>query len=139
MKISKFFPPYYKSNDLDKCTLKVDYQKKFGVYFIKDNATNEIVYIGNSSTNLYKTIYRHFQEWNDRRQFRNIYNKYGYTIRIILTTPTQAPKLEAYLIQKMQPKDNQIKYDNATYFKDIKLKDIAPITKNDIIDENAPY
>jgi hypothetical protein len=39
----------------------------------------------------------------------------------------------------MQPKDNTLKYENATYFKDIKLKDIAPITKDDIIDDNAPY
>jgi excinuclease UvrABC nuclease subunit len=138
MKISKFFPPYYKSNNLDKCTLKTDYQKKAGVYFIKDN-TNTIIYIGHSSTNLYKTIYRHFQEWNDRRQFRHIYDKYGYTVRVITTTPTQAPRVEAYLIQKMQPRDNEIKYENATYFKDIKLKDIEPLSKDEIIDDNAPY
>jgi excinuclease UvrABC nuclease subunit len=138
MKISKFFPPYYKSNDLDKCTLKTDYQKKSGVYFIKDN-TNTTIYIGHSSTNLYKTIYRHFQEWNDKRQERKVYNKFNYTIRIITTTPTQAPRLETYLIKKLKPRDNEIKYNNLIEFKEVKIKDIEPLKPIDIFDEEAPF
>lgn len=136
MKISKFFPPYYEKNGVDHCTLKTDYLKKAGVYFIKENGI--IVYVGHSSTILYKTIYRHFQKWDDKRSERKVYNKYSCTIRIITTTPTQAPRLEGYLIQKMQPRDNEIKYDLIN-FDAVKLKDIAPIPKEDLIDEEAPF
>lgn len=33
----------------------------------------------------------------------------SYTVRIIFTTPLQAERLEAYLVNKYQPRDNDIK------------------------------
>lgn len=94
----------------------LDYKKKqSGVYFIKNNK-EEIVYVGFSSTNLYKTIYRHFQTWNDNRpnevkEKRYVYPK-EYKVRILFTTPEKATILEKYLIKKMQPRDNREKYIN---------------------------
>jgi hypothetical protein len=38
-------------------------ENKSGVYLIKSKRTNKIVYVGYSASNLYKTMYRHFQSW----------------------------------------------------------------------------
>ena len=91
----------------------LDYKKKqSGVYFIK-NTLDKIVYVGYSENNLYKTIYRHFQQWTDKtkQQPRFVYDK-KYKVRIIFTTPQRAAMLEKYLIKKMQPEDNSFKYQN---------------------------
>lgn len=64
-----------------------------GVYLIRSNRTQDIVYVGSSSTQLKKTIYRHFQQWTDRQQStgrmfdRHTFPKTGYQVRIIKTTP----------------------------------------------------
>ena len=74
MKASKFFTPYYKKNNNLKCSL--DHSKvkdKTGVYLIKQDS--KIVYVGYSIGSLYKTIYRHFQDWNDKAQDRKVYDK----------------------------------------------------------------
>lgn len=84
---------------------------KSGVYLIK-NPAGELVYIGFSSSNLYKTLYRHFQSWNDPTQVRVTYPKTGYTVRVVLTSPGRAAKLERALIVKNKPKDNPLKYEN---------------------------
>lgn len=83
-----------------------DYIGKKGVYLIKHKG--KIVYIGQSGSNLYKTITRHFQSWNDRSQIRITYpQSKAYTIRVVLTrTAKQAAKLERALILKLKPKDN---------------------------------
>ena len=98
-------------NDSGKPNLKMlsASKKQSGVYFIKDTA-GKIVYVGYSSTQLYKTIYRHFQEWNDKKQKRYIYPR-TYKVRIIFTTPARAALLEKYLINKFMPQDNEIFYD----------------------------
>lgn len=79
--------------------------KKSGVYLIM-NKKNEIVYIGFSGTNIYKTMYRHFQSWNDPTQVRATFPKKGYKIRVVFTTPVKAHKLEKALILKYKPKGN---------------------------------
>ena len=106
---TRWFNPY---NENGKPSLKI-LNKKFstGVYFIKSKRTGKIIYIGFSSSNLYKTIYRHFQTWNDSRD-RIVYNKTGYQVRIIFTPPKRAAELERYLINKMQPADNVQKYSS---------------------------
>lgn len=90
-----------------------------GVYLIRHIQSGSVVYVGSSTTQLKKTIYRHFQQWTDRqqstgRQFeRKTYPKKGYyEIRFIKCTAAQALKLEQALIIKLQPKDNPLKYDN---------------------------
>ena len=57
-----------------------------------------------------KTLYRHFQNWNDREQDRYTYNKNGYKVKIYQATKNTAPKLEKFLIDRYKPKDNKLKY-----------------------------
>jgi len=100
-----------------KPTLKHSYYKnKSGVYFIKSEKTGEIYYIGYSGNNIYRTLYHHFNEWNDKElqragKERRTYAKTGYKIRLILCTPLQASRLEKYLIDKMKPKHNKLQYE----------------------------
>lgn len=81
---------------------------KSGVYIIKENG--KIVYIGYSYSNLYKTITRHFQNWNHRYQrvvtYANLVHSNRYTIRVVFTSPNKAKKLEEALTTKYQPRDN---------------------------------
>lgn len=97
--------PYTKG----KCTFKA--RNKAGVYLIYKNT--ELVYVGYSASNCYKSFYRHFQSWNDKRQQRVVYNPTDESIktRIIYTnTAAQADKLEKALIIKYRPKDNIQQY-----------------------------
>lgn len=98
--------PFYTSN-------------KPGVYLIKEN--NQIVYVGYSGYNLYKTMYRHFQSW-DSPQYRAVYSKNNNNIkvRVLYCLPSQAKKLEQALIQKYMPRDNQNKIYKYGYSKNEK-------------------
>ena len=103
MKISKWFEPYKNG----KPTLEYKKTQRPAVYFIREN--KKIVYVGYSTTNLYKTMYRHFQKWNDKQQERKVYDK-KTEVRVIFCTALQADRLETYLIQKLKPRDNAHKY-----------------------------
>ena len=87
-----------------------------GVYFIRSNRTGAIVYVGSSTTQLKKTIYRHFQQWTDKQKSNNrsfervTYAKTGYQIRFFKCTAEQALRMEKYLINKLEPRDNPLKY-----------------------------
>lgn len=92
-----------------------------GVYLIRHKQTGSIVYVGSSTTQLKSTIYRHFQQWTDKQQRtgrhfeRKTYPKTGYyEIRFFKCTADQALKIEKYLIRKLQPKDNPLKYERIT-------------------------
>jgi len=106
-------------------------ETKSGVYFIKEKSSGKIVYVGSSVGSLKKTIYRHFQIWNDRqpsnnRQFeRMTYPKEGYSIRVIYCTAGQAIHAEKYFIRKLQPRDNPIKYNNLTRGEASKAHEVA--------------
>lgn len=111
MKASKFFYPYFKKGKALKCSL--DHSKvkdRTGVYLIKQN--EKIVYVGYSIGSLYKTIYRHFQSWNDKAQERKVYDKTGVKIRVFFCTPKQADRLETFFIQKLKPRDNKQTYQS---------------------------
>ena len=92
--------------------------KKSGVYLIYKN--DVLRYVGMSKTDVYKTMYRHFQSWNDPTQVRTTYNGKSKDIRcrVVLCTPAQAVRLEKMLILKHKPKDNPNKYLS---FKPVKL------------------
>jgi excinuclease UvrABC nuclease subunit len=77
-----------------------------GVYVIYKN--EKIVYVGYSSYNVYKTLYRHFQSWYDETQKRIVYSKNDprIKVRVVYCSPTKAKKLETALIFKHKPKDN---------------------------------
>lgn len=121
MKRSRWFDPYFPPREGKRDTPQMSdtwLSKKSGIYFIRHKATRAVVYVGMSSSQLKKTIYRHFQEWNDRARKalwgdikRKSYPKQGYEVRFIYCSPTRAAKLEKYFIQKLQPKDNEQKYD----------------------------
>ena len=101
----KNIKPY---NEKGKPTFKKRNVK--GVYIIRNK--KDILYIGYSGTDLYKTMYRHFQKWNDKSQVRIEYkNINNLKIDIILTsTKLQASRLEKALIIKYKPKDNPDQY-----------------------------
>lgn len=101
---SSFLPPYTPQG---KTTFR-NADKKSGVYLIKEKG--QIVYVGYSGKNIYRTLYRHFQKWDHPYQKVTTYaDRDNYTVRVILTTPAQAERLEAYLVNKYQPRDNDIK------------------------------
>jgi excinuclease UvrABC nuclease subunit len=108
MKKSKFVPVYDAPKKV--CATVRACVGKSGCYIVKKN--NEIVYIGRSGSNLYKTIIRHFQDWKDNTQIRVTYpQSLNYTIRVVLCTPVQSLILEKALILKHKPKDNTLKYE----------------------------
>ena len=77
-----------------------------GCYLIK-NSSNEVVYVGYSSNNLYRTATRHFQSWDDPKQYRYTVNPETHTIRFVLTgTANRAGRLEKALILKHNPEGN---------------------------------
>ena len=82
---------------------------KTGVYIIY-NDENKVQYVGHSRSDLYKTLTRHFQKWNDgiNRQYRAKFRKdEGYKTRLILCPPSKCLLLEEALINKHKPPFNQ--------------------------------
>ena len=120
-------------------------RNKAGVYLIykKDSG---LVYVGHSKTDLYTTLYRHFQSWEDKKQVRISYandfifntpkSEYGkkFSVRVIYCTPSQAVKLERALILKYRPKDNPDKLEQYQ----ISFEDKEQIRKIDELPE-APF
>lgn len=121
MKKFKFLPPYSKPG-------KTNFPKtrdRAGVYLIKE--AGKLVYIGLSQTNLYCTLYRHFEAWNHSGQevvtYQSRLKRYAYTVRVVLCIPAQALRLERALIKKYKPRDNEMKYENYTLkFADTKVE-----------------
>ena len=116
-------PPYHANGR----TTYNNTQNKSGVYIIKE--FGRLVYIGSSTKNLYKTLYRHFEKWNHRGQevitYVNRLRANNYTVRVILCTAAQAVKLERALILKHRPRDNENKYLNY----EIKFPDVQLIAQ----------
>ncbi|MCU0439150.1 MAG: hypothetical protein MUC49_14730 [Raineya sp.] len=110
-----FFPPY---NEKGKTNFKNFTDNKKGVYFIRKQDTNEILYIGHSKSDLYKTAYRHFQSWEDKKQYRVTYPKRKYEIAFAVTNPNlddnKIVEIEKYFILLLNPKDNAMKYESYT-------------------------
>lgn len=106
--------------------------KKRGVYIIKENG--KIIYVGYSRTNLYRTIMRHFQNWDDRRfeqehqtprlTYANKIKRNRYTVRIVFADDNRAKKLEHALIKKYKPRDNQDPYGSEG---DLPKSDFKPV------------
>jgi len=115
---TRFLEPYTKNkegNFVSNLPFLVNNKKQSGVYLIKSDRTGNIVYVGYSETQLYKTVFRHFQKWIDIQKIvktRITYNKTGYKIRVVFTSPGRAAILEKYLVLKLKPRDNEIKYEN---------------------------
>lgn len=100
--------PVYKEPGKTNVSELVD---RSGVYLIYED--RKLVYIGHSTTNMYKTLLRHFQRWDDPAQIRITYPQTKtYRVSIVYTTAQQAPRLEFALIKRYQPRDNPDKYEN---------------------------
>ena len=103
MKKSRFKKPYKKGG---KKTNFPHTQKKSGVYLVMSRQTKKIVYIGYSQSQLYKTMYRHFEKWPDPTQVRVTLDRDRYLVRVVLVGPKKAAKLEQALIAKYKPTRN---------------------------------
>ena len=82
-----------------------------GAYLIYKNGV--LRYVGMSQSNVYRTMYRHFQSWEDSKQVRVTYKQLkGILVRVIYCSPTNAAKIERALIVKYRPQDNPDKLQN---------------------------
>lgn len=110
MRVMRYIPPY-KANG--KTQFRDSILDKSGVYLIKED--DRLVYVGYSAKNLYKTLYRHFEQWNHSQQkvtsYANRLRRKKYTVRVILCTPLQAERLERALVIRHKPRDNDQKYE----------------------------
>jgi len=111
IKTKWFFPYVVKNNKLKPNFRILNAKFNTGVYLIKETKTNKVIYVGYSGSNLHKTMYRHFQKWNDKTQQRTVLNKNGYKVRVIFAPPARAAKLEKYLIGLYKPKYNTMQYE----------------------------
>ena len=87
---------------------------KTGAYIIKSKKTNQILYVGYSAYNLYRTLYRHFQSWDDPSQHRATYGKHNTKVQVILSPASKAHELEIELVKRKNPRDVQYKYKGQT-------------------------
>lgn len=112
MRKTSFHKPYKKRKGKVFNTFLHSYFKgKSGCYIIKKGRM--YAYVGQSGSDVYKTMYRHFQSWNDKTQRRVVYPKFSndITVQIILCTPSQALRLETILIKRYKPTDNAMKLE----------------------------
>lgn len=92
---------------------------KTGVYIIREKKPGKrykTVYVGSSIGNLYKTITRHFQEWNatnpmtgekiERVTYVKGLKRNKYIVQVIFCHHKQVRPLEAGLIEKYKPPGN---------------------------------
>jgi len=105
-----------KNGKKGELNLKQFYKKK-GIYRIFENGN--LIYIGYSGTNLYKTISRHFHIWKDSKQqarisYSNLIGKRRYDIEVELmpqATTNQIELRECQLVDFHQPRDNKLIVD----------------------------
>ena len=103
MRRTKYLPPY---TDTGRTTFPA--RQRPGVYVIK--RAGRLRYVGFSTVDVYKALYRHFQTWNDRSrpEPRVVYrNLADIRVRVIYTdSAAQAARLERALIIRFKPPDN---------------------------------
>lgn len=130
------------------------FKGKKGVYKIFEN--RKLIYVGNSTSDLYKTIIRHFQKWTDPQQpkrlsYRSRLSKNDYRVEVsLIEKDSDIFNLEAILINKHKPRDNKDeligKFNNKfgkdyfnqcveCYNKSLDKKE--PVRKTDYIDESG--
>lgn len=112
------------------------FKKKKGIYKILERG--ELVYVGSSNKDLYKTIMRHFYKWDDERQKRRVsyYKKLGkfrYDVVITLypdnTDPAKIWSIEDTQIKKHNPRDNKYVYYSQHQRKHYKYRKLEKAVK----------
>jgi hypothetical protein len=94
-------------------------------------------YVGQSGYDVYKTLYRHFQVWEDPKQKRVTYTYLkGITVRLLYCTKSKAADIERALILKYKPQDNPDKLLNYT-ISDEEKSIVAEIAKRAI--QEVPF
>lgn len=83
-----------------------------GVYVIKRKGTNKILYVGYSLTQLRKTVYRHFQQWEEPDHEHAVYKPANdYLVKVFYGIPPhEIHRVEADLIRRYLPRDNHMRY-----------------------------
>lgn len=117
MRVSKYQPPYVRPRK----TAFLNSRRQSGVYLICENGV--LVYVGYAGECLYRTLYRHFQNWTDKNyrgdkvappsyrvSYRRLMDVNSYTVRLIYCSAKRAFRLEKMLILKYKPRDNFQKY-----------------------------
>jgi Uri superfamily endonuclease len=114
MKKTKLIEPYYTHPHFMGRKTVFNKRNLIGVYEIWKNGV--LRYVGVSTNDLYKTMYRHFQSWKVTSQTRVTYtNLAGIKVRVVYcNTKEQALNLEKALIIKKKPTDNPQKYRQYT-------------------------
>jgi nitrogen-specific signal transduction histidine kinase len=107
MQKTRYIPVYPKQGKVHPQVRKA--QGGCGAYIIKKGS--QILYVGHSANQLYKTITRHFQSWGANQTRVTYPQSSDYKVRIIKTTCAKAKKLEQVILAKYQPKDNPRKVD----------------------------
>lgn len=84
-------------------------QGKRGTYKLYEG--KKLVYVGSSNSDLYKTILRKFQEWNDGNRGRLHYDasEKNYRVKAVImpyASLNQILDAEYHFIQKLKPRDN---------------------------------
>jgi hypothetical protein len=119
MKKSRFLSPYTKDGKT-----RFPARDKSGVYLIKSKS-GEMLYIGSSGTDVYKTCYRHLQTWSSwQRVVTYVNDLENVLLRIVYCTPKQALALEKKLIWKHSPKDNVYQYESEELENDYYREDV---------------
>ena len=90
-----------------------------GVYVIRDEEEQAVIYVGESHTfRLYETLTRHFQEWTSRSN--RTYDRIGVEIKILVTGPDEDQALQLIEIQRLQDagEDLDNRQDGRSYLDD---------------------
>ena len=104
---------------------------------IRRKGAKRPVYVGYSGSDLYKTMYRHFQSWDDKTQYRATYPKRGYEILVIVPrSRVLASAIEQYYIEKFKPRDAKRKL---TLFPDEIDFSYMPRVEISAVEEVAPF
>ena len=112
----------------------------FGCYIIKED--NIIVYVGYSGVSIYNALTRHFQSWEDNRQYRVTYKDrladHNYEIAAIAVDNKQhAAQLEKELILHLQPRDNRKRYEEYIAEKELPEGSFEPVAVDEY--EECPF
>lgn len=131
VQVSPWFEPYQAGSN--KTRLREFTASDCGVYLIRTKRSEKIRYVGYSSTQLYKTLYRHFQSWQDASQYRVEYDRRQMEVMILETPCSVANAIEQAYRIKYDPPDNDAQV-NPDLFKPVRR---LPTENYNTTDPNA--
>ena len=107
--------PPYKFHQRGRDSTQFNLKFVSGVYLIYEKG--KVVYIGASDFNLYKSLYRHFEQWNDNRGWKHLtFDKDKVLVEVIYCNPENSRLLADELILKYKPIYNKYRESNIVSF-----------------------